>query len=44
MLRIIVGSLIAFACVAAHAQKMEPGQWEFTSSTSAPGLKKPHTR
>ena len=43
MLRMLVGSLIAFACAGAHAQKMEPGQWEFTSTTSSPKTPKPHT-
>ena len=43
MLRIVVGSVIAFVCAAAYAQKMEPGQWEFRSTTSSPKLPKPHT-
>ena len=43
MLRILVGSLIAFACSAAYAQKMEPGEWEFTNTMTSPKLPKPQT-
>ena len=43
MLRLGMGCLIALACVAAHAQKMEPGQWEFTNTMTSPKLPKPQT-
>ena len=43
MLRMLMGSMIALACVAAHAQKMEPGEWEFTNTTTSPKQPKPQT-
>ena len=43
MFRILVGSWIALACMAAHAQKMEPGQWEFTNTMISDKLPKPQT-
>lgn len=44
MFRLLMGSMIAFACVAAHAvEKMEPGQWEFTNTMTSAKLPKPQT-
>ena len=43
MFRILMGSCIALACMAAHAQQMEPGEWEFTNTMSSPKLPKPQT-
>ena len=43
MFRILVGAWIALTCVAAHAQKMEPGQWEFTNTMISDKLPKPQT-
>ena len=43
MVRILIGSLIVLACAAAHAQKMEPGQWEFTNTVVSPKAPKPQT-
>lgn len=43
MLRILIGSLMALACATAHAQKMEPGQWEFTNTVVSPKAPKPQT-
>ena len=43
MLRMLMGSMIALACVAAHAQRMEPGEWEFTNTMTSPKLPKPQT-
>jgi len=43
MLRILIGSVIALVCAAAHAQKMDPGEWEFTNTIRSPKLPKPQT-
>jgi len=43
MVRILIGSLMVLACAAAHAQKMEPGQWEFTNTVVSPKPPKPQT-
>ena len=43
MLRILMGSLIAVACTVAHAQRMEPGEWEFNNTMTSPKLPKPQT-
>jgi uncharacterized protein DUF3617 len=43
MLRILIGPLMVLACAAAHAQKMEPGQWEFTNTITLPKAPKPQT-
>ena len=43
MVRILIGSLMVLACAAAHAQKMEPGQWEFTNTVVSPKAPKPQT-
>ena len=43
MLRLAIVLAIALAASAAHAQKMEPGEWEFTNTMSSPKLPKPQT-
>ena len=43
MFRILMGACVALAFTAAHAQKMEPGQWEFTSTLISDKLPKPQT-
>ena len=43
MFRIAMALAIALASSAAHAQKMEPGEWEFTNTMSSPKLPKPQT-
>ena len=43
MFRILMGSCIALACMAAHAQQMEPGEWEFTNTMTSAKLPKPQT-
>ena len=43
MFRILIGSAIGLAAMAAHAQTMEPGEWEFTNTMSSPKLPKPQT-
>ena len=43
MLRMLTGSMIALAALAAHAQQMEPGEWEFTNTMSSPALPQPQT-
>ena len=43
MLRTLTASMLAFATLAAHAQQMEPGEWEFTNTMSSPALPQPQT-
>jgi hypothetical protein len=43
MLRTLTASLLAFATLAAHAQQMEPGEWEFTNTMSSAALPQPQT-
>ena len=43
MFRLAIALAIALASSAAHAQKMEPGEWEFTNTMSSPKLPKPQT-
>ena len=43
MFRLAIVLTIALAASAAHAQKMEPGEWEFTNTMSSPKLPKPQT-
>ena len=43
MFRFAIALTIALASQAAHAQKMEPGEWEFTNTMSSPRLPKPQT-
>ena len=43
MFRLAMVVAIALAPCAAHAQKMEPGEWEFTNTMSSPKLPKPQT-
>jgi hypothetical protein len=42
MLRMLMGSMMALACVAARA-KVEPGRREFTNTTTSPKQPKPQT-
>ena len=43
MFRLTIALAIALASTTAHAQKMEPGEWEFTNTMSSPKLPKPQT-
>ena len=43
MFRLAIALTIVLASSAAHAQKMEPGEWEFTNTMSSPKLQKPQT-
>ena len=43
MLRTLTASMLAFATLAANAQQMEPGEWEFTNTMSSPALPQPQT-
>ena len=43
MFRILIGSAFALAALGAQAQRMEPGEWEFTNTMSSPKLPKPQT-
>ena len=43
MFRLAIALAIVLASPAAHAQKMEPGEWEFTNTMSSPRLPKPQT-
>lgn len=40
-MRITAFTLLAALALPAAAQQMEPGEWEFTSTMTAPGLPKP---
>ena len=43
MFRIWIGSMVALAALAAQAQQMEAGEWEFTNTMSSPMLPQPQT-
>ena len=43
MLRTLTASMIALTAFAAHAQQMDPGEWEFTNTMSSPALPQPQT-
>jgi hypothetical protein len=43
MIRMLMGSLLAVACTVVHAQRMEPGEWEFTNTMTSPKQPKPQT-
>jgi nitrite reductase/ring-hydroxylating ferredoxin subunit len=43
MFRLAIAWMIALASPAGLAQKMEPGEWEFTNTMSSPKLPKPQT-
>ena len=43
MLRTFAASMLALAALAAHAQEMQPGEWEFTNTMSSPALPQPQT-
>lgn len=36
MLRILIGPVIALAAFAAHAQQIDPGEWEFANTMTSP--------
>ena len=40
--RVVV--LLSVVCTPALAQKVEPGEWQITSTVASPGLPKPETR
>ena len=43
MLRTLTALMLAFTALAALAQQMEPGEWEFTNTMSSPALPQPQT-
>src|SRR5204863_498195 len=43
MLRTLTASMLALVTLAAHAQQMQPGEWEFTNTMSSPALPQPQT-
>ena len=44
MQRLLFAALLAASATLTHAQpQMEPGEWEFVTTVTSPGMPKPHS-